>query len=215
MLNEDYDYLFKLVLVGDSGVGKSNLLGRYIKNEFKQDTKTTIGVEFASKDLRFDNKIVKAQIWDTAGQERYRAISAAYYRNSSVALIIYDITKHQTFLNIDKWIQELEISCADPDLIICIIGNKSDLSHLRTVSIEEGKSFAEKKKAYFFETSALNSDNVNTAFDLMVQYIYDIKKKKDILLPTSENIVPILPKININLRRYETQPKRTEKKCCN
>ncbi|KAK9025676.1 hypothetical protein V6N11_038534 [Hibiscus sabdariffa] len=97
--DDDYDYLFKLVLIGDSGVGKSNLLSRFARNEFNLESKSTIGVEFATRSIRVDDKVVKAQIWDTAGQERYRAITSAYYRGAVGALLVYDVTRHpKTFL---------------------------------------------------------------------------------------------------------------------
>ena len=104
----DYDYLFKIVLIGDSGVGKSNLLSRFVKNEFNLESKATIGVEFAPKTLLLDNgQIVKAQIWDTAGQERYRAITSTYYRGAVGALVVYDITKTKTFESVERWLEEL------------------------------------------------------------------------------------------------------------
>lgn len=104
---EDYDYLFKIVLIGDSGVGKTNLLSRFIKNEFNLESKPTIGVEFATKTVLTDSKLVKAQIWDTAGQERYRAITNAYYRGAVGALMLYDISRNSTFDNVEKWLKEL------------------------------------------------------------------------------------------------------------
>jgi Ras-related protein Rab-11A len=108
-MDEDYDYLFKVVLIGDSGVGKSNLLSRFTKNEFNLESKATIGVEFATKTVITDNdQKVKAQIWDTAGQERYRAITSTYYRGAVGALLIFDITKMKTFESLERWLQELE-----------------------------------------------------------------------------------------------------------
>ncbi|KAK8524500.1 hypothetical protein V6N12_029365 [Hibiscus sabdariffa] len=100
--DDDYDYLFKVVLIGDSGVGKSNLLSRFTKNEFSLESKSTIGVEFATRSIRVDDKVVKAQIWDTAGQERYRAITSAYYRGAVGALLVYDVTRHVTFENVER-----------------------------------------------------------------------------------------------------------------
>src|SRR5574343_520763 len=103
---DEYDYLFKIVLIGDSGVGKSNLLSRFTRNEFNLESKTTIGVEFAQKTVTIDGKQIKAQIWDTAGQERYRAITSAYYRGAVGALLVYDIAKHITYENTEKWLRE-------------------------------------------------------------------------------------------------------------
>ena len=100
--DDDYDYLFKVVIIGDSGVGKSNLLSRFTRNEFHLDSKSTIGVEFATRSIQHDGKIIKAQIWDTAGQERYRAITSAYYRGAVGALLVYDISKRLTFENVER-----------------------------------------------------------------------------------------------------------------
>ncbi|KAK9031217.1 hypothetical protein V6N11_032604 [Hibiscus sabdariffa] len=106
--DDDYDYLFKVVLIGDSGVGKSNLLSRFTKNEFSLESKSTIGVEFATRSIRVDDKVVKAQIWDTAGQERYRAITSAYYRGAVGALLVYDVTRHVTFENVERFPDSVE-----------------------------------------------------------------------------------------------------------
>ena len=105
--DDDYDYLFKVVLIGDSGVGKSNLLSRFTRNEFSLESKSTIGVEFATRSMNVDGKTIKAQIWDTAGQERFRAVTSAYYRGAVGALIVYDITRGHTFDNVARWLEEL------------------------------------------------------------------------------------------------------------
>ena len=133
--DEEYDYLFKVVLIGDSGVGKSNLLSRFTRNEFNLESKSTIGVEFATKSINVDGKVVKAQIWDTAGQERYRAITSAYYRGAVGALLVYDISKHITFENVERWLKELR-DHAEPNIVVMLVGNKSDLRHRRTVPTE-------------------------------------------------------------------------------
>merc|ERR1711907_378507 len=104
--DDEYDFLYKVVLIGDSGVGKSNLLSRFTRNEFNLETKSTIGVEFATRSIQADGRTIKAQIWDTAGQERYRAITSAYYRGAVGALVVYDISKKQTFENVDRWLTE-------------------------------------------------------------------------------------------------------------
>lgn len=130
-----------VVLIGDSGVGKSNLLSRFTRNEFNLDSKSTIGVEFATRSIQVDQKTIKAQIWDTAGQERYRAITSAYYRGAVGALLVYDISKHQTYENVTRWLKELR-DHADANIVIMLVGNKSDLRHLRAVPTEEAKSFA-------------------------------------------------------------------------
>ncbi|XP_031486119.1 ras-related protein RABA1f-like [Nymphaea colorata] len=175
--DEEYDYLFKVVLIGDSGVGKSNLLSRFTRNEFSLDSKSTIGVEFATRSIRVDDKVLKAQIWDTAGQERYRAITSAYYRGAVGALVVYDVTRHVTFENVERWLKELR-DHTDANIVIMLVGNKADLRHLRAVSTEDGKSFAERESTYFMETSALESTNVENAFTDVLTQVYRVVSRK-------------------------------------
>ncbi|KAJ6843014.1 ras-related protein RABA2a-like [Iris pallida] len=174
---EEYDYLFKVVLIGDSGVGKSNLLSRFTRNEFCLESKSTIGVEFATRTLQVENRTIKAQIWDTAGQERYRAITSAYYRGALGALLVYDVTKPTTFENVSRWLKELR-DHADSNIVITLIGNKTDLKHLRAVASEDAQSFAEKEGLSFIETSALEATNVEKAFQMILAEIYRIISKK-------------------------------------
>ncbi|XP_073128156.1 ras-related protein RABA1d-like [Henckelia pumila] len=175
---DDYDYLFKLVLIGDSGVGKSNLLSRFTRNEFSLETKSTIGV-VATRSMTVEGKVIKAQIWDTAGQERYRAITSAYYRGAVGALLVYDVTRHSTFESVERWLRELR-DHTDPNIVAMLIGNKSDLRHLVTVSTEDGTLFAEKESLYFMETSALDATNVDKAFSDVLDQIYRIVSKKNV-----------------------------------
>jgi len=171
--NDEYDYLFKVVLIGDSGVGKSNLLSRFTRNEFNLESKSTIGVEFATRSIKCDSKTIKAQIWDTAGQERYRAITSAYYRGAVGALLVYDISKSQSFEDVERWLNELR-DHADSTIVIMLVGNKSDLRHLRAVRTETAAAFAEKHGLSFIETSALDSTNVELAFQKILTEIYHI-----------------------------------------
>ncbi|CAA2969648.1 ras-related protein Rab11C-like [Olea europaea var. sylvestris] len=176
-IDQEYDYIFKIVLIGDSGVGKSNILSRFTRNEFCLESKSTIGVEFATKNLQIEGKTVKAQIWDTAGQERYRAITSAYYRGAVGALLVYDITKRQTFDNIQRWLRELR-QHADSNIVIMMAGNKSDLNHLRAVADNDGQTLAETEGLSFLETSALEAYNVDKAFQSILTEIYHIVSKK-------------------------------------
>jgi len=175
--DDEYDYLFKVVLIGDSGVGKSNLLSRFTRNEFNLDSKSTIGVEFATKSIQVDNKTIKAQIWDTAGQERYRAITSAYYRGAVGALLVYDISKQITFDNVERWLKELR-DHAEPNIVIMLVGNKSDLRHKRAVSTETAMAFAESNNLAFIETSALDSTGVEEAFRQILTEIYRLMSRK-------------------------------------
>jgi len=176
MAQEEYDYLYKVVLIGDSGVGKSNLLSRFTRDEFNLETKSTIGVEFATRSIQTEGKTIKAQIWDTAGQERYRAITSAYYRGAVGALLVYDISKYSTFKNVERWLNELREN-ADRNIVIMLVGNKSDLRHLREVPTEEAKGFAETNKLSFIETSALDATNVELAFQNILTEIYHIMSR--------------------------------------
>ncbi|XP_076918895.1 ras-related protein RABA4d-like [Bidens hawaiensis] len=178
-LNAKADYIFKVVLIGDSAVGKSQLISRFSKNEFSLDSKATIGVEFQSKTLVIDEKTVKAQIWDTAGQERYRAVTSAYYRGAVGAMLVYDMTKRQTFEHMTRWLEELR-SHTDNDIVIMLVGNKCDLASLRAVPVEDAQEFAERENLCFMETSALESTNVESVFLTALTEIYRIKGKKSL-----------------------------------
>ncbi|CAN4075563.1 unnamed protein product [Withania somnifera] len=193
---DDYDYLFKLVLIGDSGVGKSNLLSRFSRNEFNLESKSTIGVEFATRSIRVDDKIVKAQIWDTAGQERYRAITSAYYRGAVGALLVYDITRHVTFENVERWLKELR-DHTDQNIVIMLVGNKADLRHLRAVSTEDAQAFAERERTFFIETSALESLNVENAFTEVLTEIYRVVCRKALEVGDDPAALPKGQTINV------------------
>jgi Ras-related protein Rab-11A len=178
-VDEEYDYLFKIVLIGDSGVGKSNLLSRFTRNEFNLESKSTIGVEFATKSIQAEGKTIKAQIWDTAGQERYRAITSAYYRGAVGALLVYDISKHSTFENVERWLKELR-DHAEANIVVMLVGNKSDLRHLRAVETDEAMAFSEQHNLAFIETSALDASGVDTAFQRILTEIYRLMSRRNV-----------------------------------
>merc|ERR1711991_828745 len=163
---------FKVVLIGDSAVCKSNLLSRFTRDEFSLESKSTIGVEFATRSISTDDgKILKAQIWDTAGQERYRAITSAYYRGAVGALLVYDIAKSASFQHVQRWLTELRENASE-NIVIMLVGNKSDLVHLREVSTDAATEFAKQNRLSFIETSALASTNVEEAFTRILTEIY-------------------------------------------
>uniref|UniRef100_A0A670JV72 Ras-related protein Rab-25 n=1 Tax=Podarcis muralis TaxID=64176 RepID=A0A670JV72_PODMU len=157
-----------LVLIGESGVGKTNLLSRFTRNEFNHDSRTTIGVEFSTRTILVGDALVKAQIWDTAGLERYRAITSAYYRGAVGALLVFDITKHQTYDVVERWLKEL-YDHAEATIIVMLVGNKTDLTQAREVPTEEAKMYAENNGLLFMETSALDSTNVELAFETILR----------------------------------------------
>ncbi|CAN1859503.1 Ras-related protein RABA1f, partial [Linum perenne] len=175
--DDDYDYLFKVVLIGDSGVGKSNLLSRFTRNEFSLESKPTIGVEFAVRSIHVDDKVVKARIWDTAGQERYPAITSVYYRGAVGALLVYDVTCYVTFENVERWLKELR-DHTDANIVIMLVGNKADLQHPRAVQTEVAKAFAERENAFFMETSSLKVLNVENVFTKVLTQIYRVVSRK-------------------------------------
>ena len=159
------------------GVGKSCLLHQFTEKKFMADCPHTIGVEFGTRIIEVAGQKIKLQIWDTAGQERYRAITAAYYRGAVGALLTYDIAKHLTYENVERWLKELR-DHADSNIVIMLVGNKSDLRHLRAVPTEEAKSYAERNGLSFIETSALDSSNVEQAFTNILTEIYKIVSQK-------------------------------------
>ena len=166
-----YDMIFKIVLIGDTSVGKTNILSKYLTDEFDPESKATVGVEFGTKNFKIENNIVKVQIWDTAGQERYRSITNAYYKGAKGALLVYDITNKKSFDNLDRWISDLKTN-GDEKISIVLLGNKSDLESQRVISTEEGKNKAELFKFAFMETSALNGSNIEKAFDELIKEVY-------------------------------------------
>jgi small GTP-binding protein len=193
----DPDFLVKLILVGDSGVGKTNLLGQFLRNKFNPASKTTIGVQFATKTLTIRDKVVKAQIWDTAGQERYRAITSSYYKGTHGAMIVYDITSWVSFKSVGKWLTELREN-SGPSIIVMLIGNKTDCEDARSVPTQDGENLAQREGLLFIETSAKSATNVREAFDQLtadVLTLYEkigfeqIRKPKDPLLRSSGIVV--------------------------
>lgn len=177
--NEKVDYLFKIVLIGDSAVGKTNILSRLVSGEAISHSKPTIGVEFGTKTFKFDDSVVKAQIWDTAGQERYHAITAAYYRGSYGAVIVYDITLQSSLRNAQAiWLKTLK-SSTDPGISIVLLGNKKDMEDKRAIETKEGRDVAMKNNTGFFETSAISGENVAEAFEIFIRQIYEKEKNKE------------------------------------
>ena len=169
---EEYEMMVKIILIGDSGVGKTNIMSKFLKNQFMEESKATIGVEFGSKLFNHEGHKIKAQIWDTAGQEKYKAITGAYYKGSKGALVVYDITQKKSFENIEKWVNDLKVA-GDPKITIILIGNKSDLEDKRQVLKDQGEEKARSFGCAFLETSAYSGDNIEKAFNLMIKEIYE------------------------------------------
>jgi len=159
----DYDYLFKILLIGDSGVGKSCLLLRFADDTYTESYISTIGVDFKLRTIELEGKTVKLQIWDTAGQERFRTITSSYYRGAQGIIVVYDVTDQATFNNVKQWLQEIDrYACENVNKLL--VGNKCDLTSKKIVDFSAGKEFADGIGIPFLETSAKNSTNVEAAF---------------------------------------------------
>ena len=200
------DYKLKVVVVGDSGVGKTNLIKRFITNTFSENSKATVGVEFISKSYKINNQVFKIEMWDTAGQERYKSITAAYYKGAKGALIVYDTTQRTSYENIDKWMVEIKDK-ASKDMKLMIVGNKTDLKDSRQVDSNEALLKAKDLEASLMETSAKDGSNVKEAFyDLLKEMYREIKKKIEIVENEAKG-----GKDGIQL---ETNEKPEKKGCC-
>ena len=186
---------YKLVILGDSAVGKSCIVSRFTKNHFDDFQESTIGASFATIELEVDNRQIKYEIWDTAGQERYRSLAPMYYRGAKFAVIVYDITSKISFEGAKSWINEM-LNHGNSECILILVGNKSDLESNRSVSEEEGKNFADESNILFIEVSAKTSKNIKNIF---------INLAKE--LPEEEEE----PIVRQNL--IYQKPKRTSK-CC-
>jgi len=162
-MGETYDYLFKFLIIGSAGVGKSCILHQFMENKFKQDAHHTIGVEFGSKIVNIGGKSVKLQIWDTAGQERFRSVTRSYYRGAAGALLVYDITSRETYNTLATWLTDAR-TLASPNIVIILLGNKKDLDADREVTFLEASRFAQENELMFLETSAITGENVEEAF---------------------------------------------------
>ncbi|OMJ95832.1 hypothetical protein SteCoe_732 [Stentor coeruleus] len=183
MANPEYDYLFKLLLIGDSGVGKSSLLLRFSDNTYTESFIATIGVDFKIKTIDVESKVIKLQIWDTAGQEKFRTITSSYYRGAHGVIVVYDVTNRETFNNVKNWMGEIS-RYASENVNRLLIGNKCDCDSKKAVSTEEGKELADSLGIPFMETSAKTSSNVEQSFFRMASEI-----KSRVAVTTSKPMV--------------------------
>ncbi|GBP12797.1 Ras-related protein Rab-1A [Eumeta japonica] len=169
-MNPEYDYLFKLLLIGDSGVGKSCLLLRFADDTYTESYISTIGVDFKIRTVELDGKTIKLQIWDTAGQERFRTITSSYYRGAHGIIIVYDCTDQDSFSNVKQWLEEIDRYACD-NVNKLLVGNKCDLTTKKVVDYATANQYAEQLSIPFLETSAKNSTNVEQAFMTMAAEI--------------------------------------------
>lgn len=210
MNNKEPDFNLKIVIVGDSGVGKTNILARFTKDKFFPDSKSTIGVEFATKSMTIEDKEVKATIWDTAGQDRYRAITSAYYRGANAVLLCYDITAILTFNNVKRWLDEAR-EHVDPGTLVLLVGNKCDLEELRAVPTEDGENLARQENMLFIETSAKIATNIDVAFKMaMTQLVKNFNTTPKMAEEDNPGINLKKPKQSVTVQ--ETKSQKTT--CC-
>ncbi|KAF6209713.1 hypothetical protein GE061_015462 [Apolygus lucorum] len=173
-MEKEYDHLLKLLLIGDSGVGKSSLLLRFADDEFREQYMSTIGVDFRIRTLDVDGEKVRVQIWDTAGQERFRTITTTYYRGTHGVIVVYDVTSGESFVNVRRWLGEIEQNCDIIDRVL--VGNKDDRPERKVVLTEDSQRFADQMGLALFETSAKNNVNVESMFMSIVRLALATKK---------------------------------------
>eukprot|EP00350_Pseudokeronopsis_sp_OXSARD2_P004800 CAMPEP_0170555318 /NCGR_PEP_ID=MMETSP0211-20121228/13223_1 /TAXON_ID=311385 /ORGANISM="Pseudokeronopsis sp., Strain OXSARD2" /LENGTH=208 /DNA_ID=CAMNT_0010865091 /DNA_START=57 /DNA_END=683 /DNA_ORIENTATION=+ len=208
-MNAEYDYLFKVLLIGNSGVGKSSLLLRFADDVFTDNFMPTIGVDFKIRTIEVDRKTIKLQIWDTAGQERFKTITSSYYKGAHGIIVTYDITDRESFSAIENWMGEVEKHASD-NISRILVGNKSDLDEQRQVTTDEGKECAEHYNVRFLETSAKDCKNVEEAFTIMTR---EIKSRVAITQPKR----PVQENSTTRISKSTAQTKKiSEKKnsCC-
>ena len=168
----NYELLYKIIIIGDTCVGKSNILSRYLKDEFREESKSTVGVELGTKYLKIKDIGAKLQIWDTAGQERYKSITSSYYKGSHGCFIVYDITNEKSFENVDNWFKQAQKE-ASKEVSIILVGNKCDLESERKIPKEKGEEKAKALNCPFFETSALSKIKIEDIFTEMINNIFE------------------------------------------
>lgn len=181
-MSRQCDYIWKILFVGNSGVGKSSVMLRFINEEFKEDVSATIGVDFKLKYLKIGDVVHKLALWDTAGQERFRGLTSSYYKGANGVIVMYDVTDRKSFNEVDSWIQEVKNNCSCTP-IFCIVGNKIDKrinneSNVNSVRIEEGKQLAMKHNCMFLETSARTNEGIEFLFKELANKLVSLQIKK-------------------------------------
>ncbi|XP_036402600.1 ras-related protein Rab-35-like [Megalops cyprinoides] len=209
MAGKDYNHLFKLLIIGDSNVGKSSLLLRFADNTFSGSYITTIGVDFKIRTVDIEGERVKLQIWDTAGQERFRTITSTYYRNTHGVIIVYDVTNQESFISVKRWLNEISQNCDNVCKIL--VGNKNDDPSKKQVDTKDVKSFGESVGVRVFEASAKENINVEEMFMTFTHMVLQAKKRSQIQAERERKREK--DTVYINSHRDRGKRKRG-KKCC-
>lgn len=190
MENPKPDAIYKIVVVGASGVGKTAIVERLVEGTFTPDNESTIGVEFKCYTCKCGDESIKLNIWDTAGQEKFRSVSKAYFRNAVGAVLVFAYNDRQSFDDLDSWLNDLQALCT-PNTCILLVGNKTDLSDQRVVPSNEANAFAERHGLQFFETSALDSSNIVESFLRLANSIHERVKKGEIHVPNAQKTTQV------------------------
>ncbi|XP_046581770.1 ras-related protein Rab-39B-like [Haliotis rubra] len=208
MVEPIFQYQFRLILIGDSTVGKSSILRYFTDGKFEEQCDPTVGVDFYARLIEVKPGIrVKLQLWDTAGQERFRSITRSYYRNSVGVMIIYDITKRSTFENIKDWYEESKMHIEPQKAVYLVLGHKSDMEEQRQVTAREGRRFAEIHGHKFLETSAKSGKNIEESFALLARDIYQQLEDGHIKLEDGwDGVKPGFSRPKDNLHLLEGDP---------
>lgn len=220
---KDQDMLqFKLVLLGDSSVGKSSIVYRFVKDSFDEFRESTIGAAFLSQTIKINEDsdepetVIKFEIWDTAGQERYKSLAPMYYRNANAALVVYDVTQQDSLIKAQAWVNELKNKVGDEDLVICLVGNKVDLcdeeseEDKRAVGTEEARSYAAEQGLLFYEVSAKSGLGVKQIFQSIGEKLYETKKD-EFAAARNRQLGSSNDQVNVQLQRPSTNDPTS---CC-
>jgi len=199
-MSEEPEEVLKILTLGESGVGKTCILRRFVENKFLKNHLATIGIDFKAKNIRINDKLIKLKIWDTAGQERFRNITKQYFNGADGIILVYDMCDESSFEKINEWVDQIKTNTQDSEIGMILLANKSDMPN-RTVSEEDGRNLAKKLNVSYFETSALNGQGIQEAF---------MRLAKDILKKMGKN-----PSENDNsIKIDKTKPAKKDDGCC-
>ena len=207
--SDKYEYIFKIILIGNSGVGKSSILQRYIQKVFNDSYSSTIGVDFFMKSITIGDKSIKLQLWDTAGTEKFRSITTGYYRGADAAFVVFDLSAKSSFKAVSEWIENYyKYKNPDSEKNVVLIGNKVDLVDKREVTQEEAENYVKDNNIFYFETSAKEGKNIEECFNFMAEKLLEQYENKDNELVKRKDVIR-----SDNLKE-NTEVIIGEKKCC-